>query len=415
MGEIDTSGKKSTQKENRKLMNEKNVWVVIPVYNNAKSIESVVKDCLAYSDKILVVDDGSTDADLRDLLKESTIKVIRHERNKGKGKALLTALAFLTKLDVDYMITIDGDGQHYASDIPKFLDEIKINDSSIIVGCRDFNADNIPTKSKFGRRFSNMWFFIETGKKCGDTQSGFRAYPIKYIGQIKFSGDFYDFETEVITRAAWAGLNFVDLAIDVHYPKADERVSSFRPFMDNFRISLMHARLVGRRLNPCPHKKLVESTEHFDRTLLKRPKEFFKLLLKENDSPMGLAAAAAVGTVLSVLPLIGLHTVSILYVATRLHLNKVMAVSIQVLYSPPFVPFLCIELGYYLRHGKWLTDFSFSSFKSHAPMVLHDWWVGALILTPIFAVIAAVAVYYICSNLSKETDDDAKDKTEKTW
>lgn len=388
-------------------MNKK-IWVVIPVYNNAKTIKAVAADCLNYADNVLVIDDGSTDANLHDLLSGMKLKVIRHDHNMGKGKAIMTALDFLSKIEADYMITIDGDGQHYASDLVKFVDKInsRIENEHIYIGARDFTVDNVTKSSRFGRKFSNMWYYIETGKKCSDTQSGFRAYPVGYLSRLKLYGKYYEFEVEVLARAVWAGLKVEDIDIDVHYPAPEERVSSFDKKLDNIRISKMHCRLVGRCLLPWPHKHLLKSDCHFDRTLLKDPKRFFKVLLRENASPMGLAAAAGVGTVLSVLPLIGLHTLSIIYVSTRLHLNKVMAVSIQLLYSPPFVPFLCIEMGYFIRNGKWLTDFSFASFKDHAPMVLHDWWVGALVLTPFFAILATLVVYHICKSLLKEIVDE---------
>lgn len=395
----------------------KNNWVVIPVYNNAKTIETVAVDCLNYIDNVLVIDDGSTDANLHKLLESTGVKVIRHDVNMGKGKAILTALDFLSKIDADYMITIDGDGQHYPKDIVKFLAEIENRDHTIFIGCRDFSTDNVPSSSKFGRKFSNMWFYIETGKKCSDTQSGYRAYPIKYLKELKLSGDYYDFESEVITRAVWAGLKIKDINIDVHYPPAEERVSSFNPLKDNVRISMMHCRLVARLLLPWPHKRLVKPVAHFDKELLKSPKRFFKVLLHENADPMGLAIAAAVGTILAVLPLIGLHTVSILYVCIRWHLNKIMALAIQNLYAPPFVPFLCIELGYFIRHGKWLTEFEFSIafFKENVPLLFWDWLVGSIILAPFYAIIAGLAVYYVATKVQKEIDEETEDNTEKAW
>lgn len=396
------------------LLSKNSIWVVIPVYNNSATVVQVVEDCFEYIDKVLVVDDGSTDADLRDLLKGTKAEVVRHDRNMGKGKALLTALGVLDNKGADYMICLDGDGQHYASDIPKFIASIKNSDTHIYVGCRDFSTLNVPAKSKFGRKFSNMWFSIETGRKCADTQSGFRAYPIKYIRQLKLSADFYDFEAEVIARAVWAGIEIQDIFIDVHYPKPEDRVSSFRPIMDNLRFALMHARLVGRCLLPWPHKRFIPKQHLFDKVLLMQPRKFLKQLLAENASPMGLAAAAAVGTVLAVLPLVGCHTIAILYVCTRLHLNKVMGIAIQNLYMPPFVPFLCIELGYFIRHGYWLTDFSWVNFKNNIAMFIVDWWVGALILAPFYAIVAVIAVYYIAQRVQKDIDNEREDRTEDT-
>ena len=114
-----------------------------------------------------------------------------------------------------------------------------------------------PVKSRFGRRFANFWLRIETGLYIDDCQSGFRAYPLKYLSQMKFRGAHYDFEAEVLARAAWAGLGLRTVPIEVYYPAPEERVSSFRPFLDNLRLTHTHAMLVRRRLLPFPHRRLV--------------------------------------------------------------------------------------------------------------------------------------------------------------
>ena len=147
--------------------------------------------------------------------------------------------------------------------------------------------------------------------------------------------------------------------ISVHYPKPDERVSSFKPFLDNLRLTRIHSMLVGRRLLPLPHKKLVGTREPASicRCCAIRAR-CCRMLLQENATPDGLALSAAVGVFLAVLPLLFVHSLVILYVSLRLNLNKIVALNVQHLAMPPFVPALCIEVGYYLRHGR-LADGSF--------------------------------------------------------
>ncbi|MCP4345020.1 MAG: DUF2062 domain-containing protein [Desulfobacterales bacterium] len=381
------------------------VWLVIPVYNNKDTIKSVVDQSLNQIDNILVIDDGSTDADLTKLLKDTEVKVIRHDENKGKGTAILTALNYLVEKNSISMITIDGDGQHLPEDIPLFIDAVKKNPDSLYIGIRDFDQPSVPDSSRFGRKFSNMWFKIETGKECSDSQSGFRAYPVKLISQLNLYGSFYDFEVEVIARAAWANIPIEEIKVSVIYYPPETRVSHFHKFKDNLRISLMHTRLVGRRLVPLPHKKLVDDKTR-KQSLLLHPVKFFKMLLKENATPVELAVSAAVGTILAVLPIVGLHTIAIIYVATRLHLNKIMALSIQVLYSPPFVPFVCIEAGHYLRKGCWITEFSLAAFKTNWQNFFYDWLIGSLLMAPFYAVVAFIGVYFTAlkiKNLKLET------------
>ncbi|MCP4671176.1 MAG: DUF2062 domain-containing protein [Desulfobacula sp.] len=383
-------------------MNKESVWCVIPVYNNAATIKNIVEQSFNYINNILVIDDGSTDANLIELLKDTKAVVIRHDKNSGKGEALLTAINYLKEKDALSMITIDGDGQHLPQDLPSFLSAIENNPDSLYVGVRNFNQVTIPDSSRFGRKFSNMWFKVETGLDCNDTQSGFRAYPVKLISQLKLHGSFYDFEIEVIARAAWAKIPINEIMINVVYDSPEARISHFNKFRDNLRISLMHARLIGRRLVPLPHKKLMDHNNP-KVSLLLNPISFFKMLLKENASPMALALSALVGTVLAVLPIVGFHSIAIIYVTARLHLNKIMALSIQVFYSPPFVPFICIEAGHYLRKGCWIKDFTLSSFKTNWSEYIFDWLIGSLVMAPLYAAVAFVIVYFTALKIQKKT------------
>jgi uncharacterized protein (DUF2062 family) len=127
--------------------------------------------------------------------------------------------------------------------------------------------------------------------------------------------------------------------------------------------------------------------------MLLRPVETLKGLLKENATPGLLAVSAGVGTFLAALPLISAHTLVILYVATRLQLNKVMAVTIQNLCMPPFVPMLCIELGYRMRYGRWLTDFTPKVIFGEVHHRLFEWLLGSLVVAPVAAVLVGGVVF----------------------
>ena len=210
---------------------------------------------------------------------------------------------------------------------------------------------------------------------------------------MKFSGSHYEFEAEVLAKAAWAGLNLKTVEVGVVYPESGKRVSSFRLFIDNLRISHTHAMLIGRRLLPLKHKRFVEKKKN-DFRILRQPGKLFKMLLRENATPAGLAAAAAVGIFFAILPLLFVHTIVILYVATRLNLNKIVAVNVQHICAPPFVPALCIEVGYFMRHGEWLTNVSFETVFSQFPERLVEWLLGSLIIAPIGAVLIAAVTFF---------------------
>ncbi|MBA3018970.1 MAG: DUF2062 domain-containing protein, partial [Desulfobacteraceae bacterium] len=130
-----------------------------------------------------------------------------------------------------------------------------------------------------------------------------------------------------------------------------------------------------------------------DFSLIRHPVKLLKRLLKENASPGGLAMSAAVGTFFAVLPLISIHTLVIAYVATRLHRKKIMALNIQHLCMPPFVPLICIELGYYMRNGRWLTDVNLNTVFGQLPSRLIEWLLGSLIVAPIAALLIGIIVF----------------------
>jgi predicted LPLAT superfamily acyltransferase len=207
--------------------------------------------------------------------------VLKHGKNLGKGQAILTASRYVEAQGGEYMITIDADGQHLPQDIQKFLPLMREDTPGIIIGCRNFNTDNVPASSRFGRSFANFWLLVETGKIVGDCQSGFRAYPVRYLNQMNFKGTHYDFEAEVLAKAVWGGLALTAVDIDVVYPKPEERVSSFKPFLDNLRLTGIHSMLVGRRMLPIWHKKLVANRNSPDVSLVRRPGNELKMLLKK--------------------------------------------------------------------------------------------------------------------------------------
>lgn len=370
--------------------------VVIPCYNHAKTVLRVAEGARKYSEDVRIVDDGSTDLpdDFEESLKRSGIGLIRHERNLGKGAAIRTAAAILSGEGVETMIVMDSDGQHDPADLPAFFAAAERDRDTVIVGCRDFeHAENVPGSSRFGRNFSNFWCRLETGVKCDDTQSGFRAYPVRAFRELRFICRRYNFEIEVLVKLLWSGFRLVELPIRVVYERPGKRITHFHPWKDNFLLSMLHTWLVTRRLLPIPYKRLVSEKKTDKWELLKHPVRFIRALLSENAEPAGLAASAAVGTFLAVLPLVCVHMAVILYFCIRLKLNKVMALAIQNLFMPPLSPFLCIELGYFLRHGKWWTEFTLQNCLAEMHFRLFEWLLGSLILAPLFAAAAWFAVY----------------------
>lgn len=389
---------------------KKKTGLVICVYNNGGTLRDVVERAVKQQcAEVIVVDDGCTDCDVKKLLQDLPVTLLQHPANQGKGRALRTAITYLAaKEELRWMITLDADGQHAPEDVQLFLNALlqSPQEDKILIGARDFShPEKIPRRSIKGRNISNFWLKLETGRSVADAQSGFRCYPIHLTARLKCCTSRYDWETEILVRAAWAGLKFMDVPIQVEYFTPETRVSHFDLFRDNLRIGLINTRLVGESLIPLPAKKLVKEERKLS---IFRPRELFLFLLKENNSPAGLAAAAATGTFIAVLPIFMFHTAVIIFVSVRLHLNKIMMLAIQNLFMPPLSPFLCIELGHYMLHGKWLTDFTFEKVALEMHKRLFEWLCGSLVLAPLFSIIIYFAVFAVVRSIYSAFIRDGK-------
>ncbi len=370
--------------------------VVIPHYNHCATVVAVARACLAQHPHLVVVDDGSSAAAwpaVRAELERMGVALLRHERNRGKGAAVLTAARYAAGRGMSHIITIDADGQHLAEDIPAFIAAIAAKPLAVQVGRRDFAVANVPFSSRFGRAFSNFWLRVETGCRLGDVQSGFRAYPLTLLTQLDFSESGFAFEVEVLVRAAWAGLELCDVPVQVRYAPAAQRISHFDKWRDNLRLAWLNNRLCMRAMLPWPHRRLVpRTTAPFS---WRRPLQSLRSLLAQDISPLRLGLATAVGIFLGALPLIACHTVVTLFVAGYVGVNRYLAVAAGNLCVPPLVPALCIEVGYYLRHGHWLTEVSFTTLGRECLQRLYEWFIGSLVVGPLLALLGGGLVFAV--------------------
>ena len=217
------------------------VCVIIPTYNNARTIAQVISDVVAYCQDVIVVNDGSTDetATVLDRL-PVPITLVSYPKNKGKGHALVKGFLKARELGFTHAITIDADGQHFAADIPILMNKMEENPEAIIVGCRNLTEKNMPRQNTFANKFSNFWFRLQTGINLPDTQSGFRLYNLKALRLLQLITSRYEAELELLVFAAWAGCPISSVNVRVYYPPVEERVSHFRPVYDFFRISVLN-------------------------------------------------------------------------------------------------------------------------------------------------------------------------------
>ncbi len=216
------------------------IVVVVPTYNNPESIQKVAKDVLSHGYKLLVIDDGSNPK--VELTEDANLTTIRHEFNRGKGMAIVTGAKEAQRLGYDYFISLDGDGQHLASQIESIL-EYCDDENQIIIGARNFDIKDVPNGSKFGRWFSNMWACWDTGQLIEDSLSGFRLYPTSIL-DLAIKTERFDWEMEVLVKHAWKGRLIKEKVIECYYPTPEERVSHFKNFWDTAAIVWVHIRLL---------------------------------------------------------------------------------------------------------------------------------------------------------------------------
>ena len=372
-----------------------NCCVIIPTYNNEKTSVKIINDTLEYTDKIIVVNDGTTDS-TAELLKpyESSITIIHQSKNFGKGIALRTAFKKALEMNYRYAITIDSDGQHFPADFVLFLDKIEQEPDSLIIGARNMNSENVPGGSSFGNKFSNFWFWIETNIKIPDTQSGFRLYPISRMKKINYFTSRFEFEIEVIVKAAWKGIPVIPLPIQIYYAKVDERVTHFRPGKDFMRISILNVYFVILAfLWYRPMRFFRGLTPENIRAFVK--KNFFN----EKESITKKSLSVSVGIFFGIVPIWGYQLVTAIAVAYFLKLNKaivILAANISIPIILPAILYASLKTGELITVQKstiTLKNINLENIKLN----LYVYLTGACVLSIVLAMAMGISTYLILS------------------
>ena len=379
-------------------MNRLKVCVIIPTYNNHKTVERVLKGVLERTENVIVVNDGSTDSTAEILSNYKTITQIHLPKNKGKGNALRQGFIAAKLAGFDHAITIDSDGQHFPEDIAIFLKHIDEEGQVLLIGSRDMTSDNVPKKSSFGHKFSNFWYHFETGVKLTDTQSGYRSYPLNSIPKKLFTQKF-EMEIEVIVRSSWKGVLVKNIPVNILYDP-DERVSHFRPFKDFTRISILNTALVVVAL-------LVVKPRDFILGFKKKSfKQFVREdILKSSDSKLKKSLSIALGVFIGISPFWGFQTVLSLGLAVLFKLNKVLTFAFTNVSFPPFIPFIIIgslQVGKLFIQETQPLVFNKSITLDAVADNLTLYLVGSFVLATIMSIFAGLISYLIFSLMSKK-------------
>lgn len=363
---------------------------VVPVYDHAATLRGVVEGLLGEGLPVLVVDDGSRDGAL-ERVADLPVRTLRLEPNQGKGAALLAGARAAAREGFGALLAIDADGQHYPADAPALIAAALAHWPAIAIGLRAMDGPEVPGSSRFGRAFSNFWVRLECGRDLRDTQSGYRVYPVAFLAGQRFRSRRYAFEVEVLVRGAWAGLAIVEAPVRVLYQPGRERVSHFRVFRDNLRLTGLHTFLVVRALFQRQGPPLAGEA----RRARASPRAFLRTLATEHDSPAALATAVGLGVFLGSLPIIPFGLAVIAFVHHRLHLNKLAGMGASNVCVAPFVPFLCVQAGHLLLHGRWWTTWNRQGLVAEFPQRLWEWLLGALVVGPLLGLLLALPVYVL--------------------
>lgn len=366
-------------------MRELSCVVVIPTYNNEKTIISVIKDVLRYTEDVIVVNDGSSDSTAALLAELRDVDVIHLKENKGKGVALQRGFQRALARGFRYVISIDSDGQHYPEEMISFIDYIEKNPDSLLVGARNLNAENMPEKNSFANKFSNFWLFVETGKQLVDTQSGFRLYPIEQLKGIKWFTRRYEFELEVLVRSLWNGINVVNLPIKVYYQPKEVRISHFRPFQDFFRISIVNTVLVLLAFFWVYPIRFIKSLT------VKNIKAFIRNnITNTSETNLRLSGAIGWGVFCGIIPFWGYQMIFAAISSHFLKLNKIIAVAASNISVPPMIPFILygsFYLGGLITDKEISLDLSLLSMKI-LPDYLYLYLIGSFSLAVISGIVS---------------------------
>ncbi len=400
--------------------------VLAPTFNNDRTLGAILDRLDAAGLPVIVVNDGCTDSSPGVLerwrSRGGARTVLTHARNLGKAAALRTGFEAAAAMGRTHAVTIDTDGQHDPEDVSRLVDVARVHPEALVLGVRSASIAGYPSRSMTGRRISNLFIRIESGANVTDSQSGFRVYPLGLVRSVRTFAGRFGFETEILTRATWAGCAVVEIPITSRYFPPGERVSHFRPFVDSVRAVGMHVRLIGRAIWPMPHRQWPGPHAHDPRPWWKRlwawlsPLRLWKQLHQDPESRPTAAAGFALGVFLANTPppLYGLHLPLGLFLARRLNFHPLPVAAGCALAAPPLGLILImagVALGSRILKGHWPHLNEMHPTQGHfwewAWGVLPEWWLGAAIVGLALAVLGFLLVKLLLSGMAVTPPDPA--------
>ena len=208
--------------------------MLIPAYKEGERIAEVVRDVLKVCPNVVVVDDGSPD-DTAEVAEKAGATVLVQEVNRGKGAALNRGFEYAREKGYEFVVTLDGDGQHAADDIPAFIDAYA-QGTPVIIGNRMSDTSAMPLIRRLTNRFMSWLISRKMGQRVPDTQNGFRLYKTDVIPEMQTGSQRFAAESEILLELAANGVRMGAVPIKVIY--RDEK-SKINPVKDTWRFFKM--------------------------------------------------------------------------------------------------------------------------------------------------------------------------------
>ena len=216
----------------QEILERMKTCVVIPTYNEAKSIAGLVKEIQGLNLEVIIVDDGSQD-DTSQIAQENGATVLKNQINQGKGASLIKGFSYVLSKDCDAVITMDGDGQHLPSDIPYFLRLAEYSDNGILVGNRMLKRKNMPFIRVLTNKIMSALISKITRQNVPDTQCGFRLIKRPVLEKINLKTSKYETESEILIKASRLGFKIESVPIKTVYSGEKSQIN---PFVDTLRF-----------------------------------------------------------------------------------------------------------------------------------------------------------------------------------
>ena len=211
------------------------ICLLLPAYNEAKTIGHIISQARTYIESIVVIDDGSSD-NTAQIAREQDVVVLQHEINRGKGMALRTGFEYALEHGYEIIITMDSDGQHEPADIPRFLARLRQNNADILIGVRILEKEKMPVHRMLNNKLISKVGSWLCGQKIVDFQSGFRFIKSEVLNSITLETVRYETESELLIKAGRMGFRIETLPIRTIY---GNEISNVKPLREMYLFTQM--------------------------------------------------------------------------------------------------------------------------------------------------------------------------------